>query len=114
MFQPEDIIADENPRLNELDESATAGTDDDEAVDRVPQLPGTSTTLPRLRTPIKKRPISMTRNSFLDRRSVDLEAQAIQTNESDQPLTGRQSFDRPFPSLFDTNRFQVNAFQAIS
>lgn len=117
IYQPEDIVASDEPLpLNEMDDAADTEDDRSEAVDRVPQLPATSATLPRLRAsiPAKKRPTSATRDSFLDRRSCDLEAEATfnqphltADSDSDQPLLDCLPFDRPFPSLFDLNHFQV-------
>lgn len=83
-------------------------TTEDERQDVVAsQLPNQSVALPRLRkakTVDGYRPISQTRESFLDRRSCDLEAEATFCHS---PVEARLSFSRPFPSLFDLDNFQV-------
>lgn len=79
------------------------------------QLPSSnSKTLPRLRkakTLDSDRPVSATRDSFLDRRSLDLETEAI-FNHSPSPTspsnkTVKLDLSRPFESLFNLDEFQV-------
>lgn len=116
IYQQEEVVQDEPVHLNQIIESAVLnGEENNEAVDVLPQLPAT---LPRLRRPGKfpNRPISVTRNSFLDRRSCDFDAEAAfnqphltsdAANQSSVNDEHPSSLHREFPSLFDVENFPV-------
>lgn len=92
--------------------------ENNEEVDVLPQLPQLPATLPRRRAAgnLAKRPISMTRNSFLDRRSCDFDVEAafnqphLINNSDDQSNVNDEhpsSLHREFPTLFDVENFRV-------
>ena len=128
IYQSEDVItvSDDTISLSRISESAAAvDVEENEAIDVVPQLPVHPATLPRLRRARSQdRPVSVTRNSFLDRRScdVDVEATFIQprldtvsspedeATANEEPMSIDLSIDREFPSLFDLENFQVVFF----
>ncbi len=98
------------------DPAEVDGAEDDEKRDVVAvQLPSSnSVTLPRLRkakTLDSDRPVSATRDSFLDRRSLDLETEAIFNHSPSPTSPSNQSvkldLSRPFESLFNLDEFQV-------
>ncbi|XP_032779198.2 breast cancer anti-estrogen resistance protein 3 homolog [Daphnia magna] len=116
IYQQEEVVPDESVSLNRINESvALDGEEKNEAEDVLPQLPAT---LPRLRRPgkIPNRPMSVTRNSFLDRRSCDFDVEAtfnqphLTSNEDNQSSVNEghpSSLHRQFPSLFDVENFQT-------
>jgi hypothetical protein len=109
--------------LNRISESAGQDVEDEnnsEEVDVLPQLPQLPATLPRRRAAagnLAKRPVSMTRNSFLDRRSCDFDAEAafnqphqLISDSSDQSNVNDEHpspLGREFPTLFDVGNFRV-------
>lgn len=121
---PSQIVPEESQQTNTYDVPRIAEVA--EALDVVPQLAGCAT-FPRLRRTsktgrIRDRPLTETRNSFLDRRSCDLEVEASFTNcpipaeppddaGSDSgiqhPPADEVSISRDFPSLFQLETFQV-------
>ena len=116
-----DSVAPPQP-LNRISESAGQDVEDEnnsEEVDVLPQLPQLPATLPRRRAAgnLAKRPISVTRNSFLDRRSCDFDAEAafnqphqLISNADDQSNVNDEHpslLHREFPTLFDVGNFRV-------
>ncbi|XP_046643911.1 breast cancer anti-estrogen resistance protein 3 homolog isoform X1 [Daphnia pulicaria] len=109
--------------LNRISESAGQDVEDEnnsEEVDVLPQLPQLPATLPRRRAAagnLAKRPVSMTRNSFLDRRSCDFDAEAafnqphqLISDSSDQSNVNDEHpspLGREFPTLFDVGNFRT-------
>lgn len=113
--QPEDLVVNDESIPTSLDQITESGGAADleeesrEAGDRVPQLPGSSMTLPNFKKS-RNRPVSITRNSFLDRRSCDFDVEATfnqqhLTTHSDN--VDQLTFDREFISLYDVDNFQV-------
>lgn len=119
-----DLAAVAQPQpLNRISESAGQDVEDEnnsEEVDVLPQLPQLPATLPRRRAAVgnlAKRPVSMTRNSFLDRRSCDFDAEAafnqphqLISDSSDQSNVNDEHpspLGREFPTLFDVGNFRV-------
>lgn len=91
--------------VEETDE--TLGEDDDV----VPQLPSQATTLPRLRKVKRSRPVSDTRDSFLD--ASNDEVGSLETSESSEMQENfdyqalEDAWNARFPSLFDFKNFEV-------
>lgn len=114
--RPDMMRAEENTLVKSSHNNENSLLETDEALaeanDIVPQLPVQATTIPRLHKPKRSRPLSDTRNSFLDGSDSEVDAhQSLYENTGIPDVHNlrllEESWNERFPSLFDPANFEV-------